>query len=48
MKNISEKFLKKLDIFLLILFPIISVALSLALNANLLVSTLLFFGLPSM
>lgn len=44
----NQKFFKKLDIVLLILFPIISVALSLALKANFLTSTLLFFGLPSL
>ena len=30
MKNNNQKFLKKLDIFLLILFPIVSVVLSLS------------------
>lgn len=47
MKDHNQKFLKKLDIFLLILFPILSVILSLALKANFLTSILLFFGLPS-
>ena len=43
----NKKELKRLDIILLILFPIISVILSLVFKANYLVSTLLFFGLPS-
>jgi len=46
--NSYPKFLKKLDILLLILFPIISVATSLAIKANFLTSILLFFGLPSL
>ena len=48
MKNHNQKFLKKLDIFLLILFPIASVVLSLVFSVNFLVSILLFFGLPSL
>lgn len=48
MKNYNQKFLKKLDIFLLILFPIASVVLSLTFSVNFLVSILLFFGLPSL
>lgn len=48
MKNHNQKFLKKLDIFLLILFPIASVVLSLTFSVNFLVSILLFFGLPSL
>ncbi len=47
MKSNNQKFLIKLDIFLLILFPIASVVLSLLLKANFLLTTLLFFGLPS-
>lgn len=39
--------MKKLDIILVIFFPILSSIISLALKANLLVSTLLFFGMPS-
>ncbi len=42
-----SKFLKKLDIFLLILFPILSVLLSLKFNANFLLSIFLFYGLPA-
>ncbi|NQV08402.1 hypothetical protein HQ529_00965 [Candidatus Woesearchaeota archaeon] len=45
---IDESKLKKLDIFLLIVFPIIAVIVSLSINASLIVSTLLFFGLPSL
>jgi len=48
MKNHNQNFLKKLDIFLLILFPIASAVLSLAFSVNFLVSILLFFGLPSL
>ncbi len=44
----TSKFLKKLDIFLLILFPFISVVLSLSFRANFLTSILLFYGLPSL
>lgn len=43
----KNKFLKKLDIFLLILFPLLSVFLSLTFKTNLLVSTILFYGLPA-
>jgi hypothetical protein len=43
---LTKKQWNYLDIVLLILLPIISVLLSLALQANYLVSTLLFFGLP--
>lgn len=43
----SEKLQKKIDIAVLILFPILAVSLSLLLKANLVTSTLLFFGLPS-
>lgn len=42
-----NKNLKKLDIFLLILFPILSVLISFAFKVNFLTSALLFFGLPS-
>lgn len=48
MKNHNQKIFKKLDIFLLILFPILSVVLSLVFRANFLTSILLFFGLPSL
>lgn len=48
MKINNQKFLKKLDIILLILFPIVAVILSLALKANFFTSILLFFGLPSL
>lgn len=44
----NSKFLKKLDIFLLVLFPIISVILSLAIKANFFTSILLFYGPPSL
>lgn len=44
----SQKYYRKLDIFLLLLFPVISVILSLTIEANFLISTLLFFGLPSL
>ncbi len=47
MKKYVQEFLKKLDIILLILFPIVSVVVSLAIHANFLTSILLFFGLPS-
>jgi hypothetical protein len=40
--------MKKLDIILLIVLPVMSVFLSLQINANFLTSTLLFFGLPSL
>ncbi len=39
--------LKKLDIILLILFPILSVFISLLINSNYLISILLFFGMPA-
>jgi|GEM_PF-385334 len=44
----SQKLLQKLDIFLLILFPILAVALSLIFQANFLTSIFLFLGLPSL
>ena len=44
MKN-SKK--QKLDIVLLVLFPFIAIAVSLIFKTNFLISTLLFFGLPS-
>jgi len=47
MKHRDQKFLRKLDMFLLILFPIISVVSSLLLKANFLISIFLFLGLPS-
>ena len=43
---LSKKQFLKLDIVLLVVFPTLSVVLSLTLHANYLVSTLLFFGLP--
>jgi hypothetical protein len=43
----SEKLQKKIDIAVLVLFPILAVSLSLLLKANLVTSTLLFFGLTS-
>ncbi len=46
--NSHSAFFKKLDIFLLIIFPIFSVLISLALKANFLTSILLFYGLPSL
>jgi len=39
---------KKSDIIFLIIFPLISVAMSLIFKTNYLVSTLLFFGLPAL
>lgn len=42
-----HKLLKKLDIFLLIIFPLLSVFLSLIFKANFFFSILLFFGIPS-
>jgi hypothetical protein len=47
MVNNNKELLKKLDILLLILFPILSVATSLIFKVNFLISILLFFGLPS-
>ena len=44
---VNEKSLRKLDIILLVLFPIISTTLSLSLKTNFLISILLFFVLPS-
>jgi len=44
----NEKNLKKLDIFLLIFLPVFATAVSLLIKANFLISTLLFFGLPSL
>ncbi|MDP3901905.1 MAG: hypothetical protein Q8Q37_02955 [bacterium] len=44
----NESLLKKLDIVLLIFFPVLAVVLSLAIRANFLISTLLFLGLPSL
>lgn len=44
----SEKHKGKFDIILLILLPLISALLSLILKTNFLVSSLLFFGLPSL
>ncbi len=38
---------KKGDIIILIMFPIVSVIVSLLIKANFLTSTLLFFGLPA-
>lgn len=46
--NSSSKLLKKLDIFLLILFPLVSISLSLFFKANFLTSIFLFYGLPSL
>ncbi|MFH1376544.1 MAG: lycopene cyclase domain-containing protein [Candidatus Woesearchaeota archaeon] len=43
----KNRFLK-FDIFILILFPILATFISLLINANYLVVTLLFFGLPSL
>ncbi len=48
MQDKNQRFLKQLDILLLILFPVVSVVLSLALKVNFLTSTLLFFGLPAL
>lgn len=47
MKNYKQKFLKKLDIFLLILFPIIATSTTLVLRLNYFWAILLFFGLPA-
>src|SRR3990167_7734358 len=38
---------RKLDIILLIIFPILATVLSLAFETNYLISTILFFGLPA-
>lgn len=43
----TSKFLKKLDLFLLIAFPILSSILSIIFKTNLFISCLLFFGVPS-
>jgi hypothetical protein len=43
----NQKFLKKIDILFLILFPAIAVVLSLALRTNFLLTTLIFFGAPA-
>ena len=48
MRYFYQQFFKKIDIFLLIIFPIVSVVLSLWLKANFLTSILLFFCLPSL
>lgn len=40
--------MKKLDIFLLVAFPITAVTISLTFNVNFLTSILLFYGLPSL
>lgn len=47
MRNHNQKFLKKLDIFLLILFPIIATSVTLGLQLNYFWAILLFFGLPA-
>ncbi len=39
--------LKKLDLLLLVLFPVLALTASLVLNTNYLITTLLFFGLPA-
>lgn len=39
--------MKKLDIYILILFPVLAFSLSVLLNTSLLISIFLFFGLPS-
>lgn len=44
----QSKLLKKLDIFLLLFFPLLSVTLSLIFKVNFLISILLFYGLPSL
>ncbi|MBI2106172.1 hypothetical protein HYT56_05060 [Candidatus Woesearchaeota archaeon] len=44
----NKKDIKKFDILLLLLLPLLSTIISLAINANFLTSTLLFFGLPSL
>jgi len=46
-KTISEKFWKKIDIFLLILFPVLATIISLLFKTSIFISIILFFGLPS-
>ncbi|MDD5470077.1 MAG: hypothetical protein PHO92_04760 [Candidatus Peribacteraceae bacterium] len=48
MSNHTQSILKKVDIALLILFPVFAVVISLAVRANFFTSILLFFGLPSL
>src|SRR3954468_4096692 len=43
----NERLQKKHDLFALVAFPMIAVLLSLTLNLNFLLSTLLFLGLPA-
>ncbi|PIN79686.1 hypothetical protein COV16_02945 [Candidatus Woesearchaeota archaeon CG10_big_fil_rev_8_21_14_0_10_34_8] len=43
----NKKELKRLDIILLILFPLLAVIISLAIKANFLTSALLFYGVPA-
>lgn len=47
MENRQSSFLKKIDILLLILFPIVATITSLYFSVNFLVATLLFFGVGS-
>lgn len=44
----NKKILKKIDLILLVLFPLLAALISLIIKANFLVSTLLFFGLPAL
>jgi len=44
---LDKKTMKQLDIFMLITLPVLAVFLSIALEANFLMSILLFFGMPS-
>ena len=47
MQNNNQKFLKKLDILLLVLFPIIAISTTLGLQLNYFWAILLFFGFPA-
>ncbi len=47
MKNYNQDFLKKLDFVLLVSLPVVAITIALLFRTNFLVSTLLFFGLPS-
>ncbi len=48
MRVFRSLFLKKLDVVLMVVFPVLAVALSLFFKANFLWSTFLFYGLPSL
>ena len=48
MKEVLEKKYKKIDIVLIILFPVLATVLTIVLNTGYLVSTLLFFIVPAL